>query len=267
LTEFLANPVRRRKFGARGEQLKGEQRHQFEEIIEADLEAMALELKALQGTEAKVDPKETPKRSPLPASLPRTEVRHEPESTRCNCSCTLTRVGEDVSEKLDYMPGVFRVEQNVRGKWVCRQCETLIQAPVPPHVIDKGFATTGLLAHILVAKYLDHLPLYCQEGIFDRVGLEIPRSTLTQWVGRCGVALQPLMGALREAMFGRNVLHADETPVAMLTPGRGKTHRAYVWAARRVTTRCMRTCGTCAQLPKQPGSRIADLLPHRWRTA
>ena len=222
--------MKRRKFGAVSEQMKGEQRHLFEETVEADLEAMTLELKALQRTEAKAEPKQTPKRAPLPASLSRTEVHHEPESTRCNCGCTLTRIGEDVSEKLDYTPGVFSVERHVRGKWVCRQCETLLQAPVPAHVIDKGLPTTGLLAHVLVAKYLDHLPLYRQEGIFGRAGLEIPRSTLAQWVGRCGVALQPLVDALREAMFERSVLHADETPVAMLAPGQGKTHKAYIWA-------------------------------------
>lgn len=222
--------MKRRKFGASSEQLKGEQRHLFEETVEADLEAMALELKALQRTQAQAAPKETPKRAPLPLSLPRTEVRHEPESTLCACGCSLIRIGEDVSEKLDYQPGVFTVERHVRGKWVCRECETLVQAPVPPHVIDKGVPTTGLLAHVLVAKYLDHLPLYRQEGIFGRAGLEIPRSTLAQWVGRCGVALQPLVEALREAMAERGVLHADETPVSMLAPGTGKTHKAYVWA-------------------------------------
>ena len=222
--------MKRRKFAVCSEQMKGAQRHLFEETVEADLEAMALELKALQRTEAKAEPKQTPKRAPLPANLPRTEVRHEPESTRCRCGCMLTRIGEDVSEKLDYTPGVFSVERHVRGKWVCRACETLLQAPVPAHVIDKGLPTTGLLAHVLVAKYLDHLPLYRQEGIFGRAGLEIPRSTLAQWVGRCGVALQPLVDALREEMFERSVLHADETPVAMLAPGQGKTHKAYVWA-------------------------------------
>jgi hypothetical protein len=96
-------------------------------------------------------------------------------------------------------------------------------------VIDKGIPTAGLLAHVLVAKYLDHQPLYRQEGIFGRAGVAIPRSTLAQWVGICGVRLQSLVDALREALLGRAVLHADETPVAMLSPGKGKTHRAYLW--------------------------------------
>jgi transposase len=102
--------------------------------------------------------------------------------------------------------------------------------PVPPQVIDKGVATAGLLAQVLVAKYADHQPLYRQEAIFERAGVAIPRSTLAQWVGACGVQLQPLVDALRSALLERSVLHADETPVAMLVPGKGKTHRAYMWS-------------------------------------
>jgi transposase len=128
----------RRQCGAGSVQSKGEQRHLPEETVEADLEAMALELKALQRVEAQAAPKEAPKRAPLPPRLPRTAVRHEPASTLCACGCSLTRIGEDIGEKLDYTPGVFTVERHVRGKWVCRECETLVQAPVPSHVIDKG---------------------------------------------------------------------------------------------------------------------------------
>jgi transposase len=95
----------------------------------------------------------------------------------------MKRIGEDVSEKLDYTPGVFHVERHIRGKWACAKCQTLIQAPVPAEVIDKGIPTAGLLAQVLVAKYADHQPLYRQEGIFERAGVAIPRSTLAQWVG------------------------------------------------------------------------------------
>jgi transposase len=142
----------------------------------------------------------------------------------------LKRIGEDVSEKLDYKPGVFTVERHVRGKWVCDDCETLIQAPVPAQVIDKGIPTAGLLAHVMIAKFADHLPLYRQESIFGRAGLAIPRSTLAQWVGMTGVQLQPLVDALRDVVLGQKVIHADETPVQMLMPGTKKTHRSYVWA-------------------------------------
>jgi hypothetical protein len=106
----------------------------------------------------------------------------------------------------------------------------LIQAPVEPHVIDKGIPTTGLLAQVLVNKFADHLPLYRQEAIFGRSGVSIPRSTLAQWVGSCGVELQPLVDALKREILTRSVLHADETPVQMLKPGNGKTHRAYLLA-------------------------------------
>jgi transposase len=133
------------------------------------------------------------------------------------------------SEQLSPDQG-FTVVQHVRGKWACRQCETPIQAPVPAQVIDKGIPTAGLLAHVMVAKFADHLPLYRQEKIFGRAGLPIARSTLAQWVGQTGVQLQPLVDALRDAVLAEGIIHADETPVQMLAPGEKKTHRAYVWA-------------------------------------
>jgi transposase len=147
------------------------------------------------------------------------DIHHEPDSTTCGCGCQLKRIGEDVWEKLDYTPGVFTVEQHIRGKWACDECETLIQAPVPAQIIDKGIPTAGLLAQVLVAKYSDHLPLYRQEHIFGRAGVALPRSTLAQWVGICGVQLQPLVDALKWEILSHPVLHADETPVEMLKPG------------------------------------------------
>lgn len=117
-----------------------------------------------------------------------------------------------------------------RGKWTCAKCQTLIQAPVDAHIIDKGIPTTGLLVQVLVAKFADHLPLYRQEAIFGRSGVAIPRSTLGAWVGSCGVQLQPLVDALKADILSHNVVHADETPVQMLKPGTGKTHRSYLWA-------------------------------------
>jgi transposase len=222
--------LKRLKFAARSESFSGEQKSLLEEAIDADLEALARELEREQSVAATATQKEQPKRQPLPAHLPRREIRHEPVSTVCGCGCALKRIGEDVSEKLDYTPGVFSVERHVRGKWVCAQCQTLVQAPVPAHVIDKGLPTNGLLAQVLVAKYADHLPLYRQEAIFERAGMSLSRSTLAQWVGACGVELQPLVDALKAAMLSRPVLHADETPVAMLKPGHGKTHRAYLWS-------------------------------------
>ena len=220
--------LKRLKFAARSEAFNAEQKSLLEETIDTDLAALHAELDAVlpKGTVEK----NIPKRQALPANLLRREIHHEPENTTCRCGCALKRIGEDVAEKLDYQPGVFTVERHVRGKWVCAQCETLVQAPVPPHVIDKGIPTTGLLAQVLVAKYVDHLPLYRQESIFGRAGHPIARSTLAQWVGSCGAQLQPLVDALKDELLTHAVLHADETPVAMLEPGHGKTHRAYLWS-------------------------------------
>lgn len=220
---------KRWRFGARTERLSAEQAKLFEEAVEADLAAIERELEALSSATKPAD-KAQPRRLPLPAHLPRREIRHEPDSTVCRCGCQLKRIGEDVAEKLDYTPGVFTVERHIRGKWVCAQCETLIQAPVPAQVIDKGIPTSGLLAHVLVAKFADHQPLYRMSGILERAGVPIADSTLGQWVGVCGVALQPLVEALKDDLLGQRVLHADETPVAMLDPGAGKTHRAYLWS-------------------------------------
>ncbi|MBK8071139.1 MAG: IS66 family transposase [Ramlibacter sp.] len=224
--------LKRMKFAAQSERFNPEQKSLLQDEIEADLAAVASEIDGLQQESAAVSPQEKkqPKRLPLPANLPRREIRHEPESSTCRCGCQMKRIGEDVAEKLDYVPGVFSVERHIRGKWACAKCETIVQAPVAAHVIDKGIPTTGLLAQVLVAKYADHLPLYRQEEIFGRAGLAIPRSTLAQWVGICGVRLQPLVDALKAQMLQHRVLHADETPVQMLKPGNGKTHRAYLWA-------------------------------------
>lgn len=225
--------LKRLKFAARSEAFNAEQKSLLEETIDADLAALQAELDKVRPDAPSKSEKQQPKREKLPPHLPRREIHHEPQNTTCSCGCALKRIGEDVAEKLDYAPGVFTVERHVRGKWVCAKCETLVQAPVAPHIIDKGIPTSGLLAQVLVAKFLDHLPLYRQERIFERAGLAIARSTLAQWVGECGAQLQPLVDALTTELLKHDVLHADETPVAMLKPANlrdGKTHRAYLWS-------------------------------------
>ena len=226
--------LKRWKFGRSREQLDSAQASLLDEAIDADIAAIEEELEQLAPSiRANLDTRKQPKRAALPPELPRVEMHHEPESTSCTtpgCDCTLKRIGEDVSEKLDYTPGLFTVERHIRGKWTCAKCQTLTQAPVPAQIIDKGIPTAGLLAQVLVAKYADHLPLYRQETIFARAGMALPRSTLAQWVGACGVQLQPLVDALKGEILSHAVLHADETPVAMLKPGNKKTHRAYLWA-------------------------------------
>ena len=222
--------LKRLKFAARSEAFNAEQKSLIEETIDTDLAALAREIEQHSPGQKVPQDKQSPKREKLPPHLPRREIRHEPEATTCGCGCAMKRIGEDVAEKLDYQPGVFTVERHIRGKWVCAKCQTLIQAPVAAQIIDKGIPSAGLLAQVLVAKYLDHLPLYRQQAIFERAGLAIARSTLAQWVGECGVQLQPLVDALTAELLKHDVLHADETPVAMLKPGNGKTHRAYLWS-------------------------------------
>ncbi|WP_416233086.1 IS66 family transposase [Castellaniella sp.] len=224
--------LRRFRFGKRGEQLlPGVQGSLLEEAVDEDLVEIEAQLAALNPkADPASDPKDKPKRTALPPDLPRIEIRHEPHSATCTCGCQLKFVRDEVSEKLDYTPGTFTVERHVRPILACPQCETITQAPMPAYVIDKGLATPGLMAHVLVAKYADHLPLHRQEGIFARAGLRIARSTLAEWVGACGFALQPLVAALREEILAHRVLHADETPVKLLKPGSRATHKAYLWA-------------------------------------
>ena len=166
---------------------------------------------------------------------------------------TLKFVRDEVSEKLDYTPGTFTVERHVRPILACPQCETITQAPMPAYVIDKGLATPGLMAHVLVAKYADHLPLYRQEGIFARAGLKIARSILAEWVGACGFALQPLVAALRDEILAHRVLHADETPVKLLKPGsRAQPLRVFwrCWPVLWITS----SPGCCRPNRSQPSS-------------
>jgi transposase len=229
LTAELA-VYRRWKFGAKTERLSPDQIQLFEETCAADSAEIETELDQL-GSLAKEPEKRQPKRGPIPPHLPRTEIHHEPDSTTCRCGCQLKRIGEDVSEKLDYTPGQVTVEKHIRGKWACEQCETLTQAPVPAQVIDKGLATAGMLAHVLIAKFADHIPLYRLSGMMERDSqIRIAPSTLGQWTGEAGAYLQPVVDALKDSLLGCTVLHADETPVQMLDPGAGKTKRACIWS-------------------------------------
>lgn len=145
LTHEIAQ-LKRLKFAKRSEQMNPEQASLLDDLIDTDIAAIDAELQALQIAPAATEKKQKPKRTALLAEFPRTFIHHEPDNTHCPCGCALKRIGKDVSEKLDYTPGVFTVERHVRGKWVCDDCETLIQAPVPAQVIDKGIPTSGLLA-------------------------------------------------------------------------------------------------------------------------
>jgi transposase len=222
---------RRIRYGHKNEALSPEQRDLFQETLDTDLGAIQAEVEqAAPALRAKRPPTG---RKPLPEHLPRIEHRHEPESCTCGqCGNALVKIGEDVTEQLDVEPARFFVQRHIRPQYACRACETVTAAPIPAAVIDGSLAAPGLLAWVVAQKYLDHLPLYRIEQVSQRQGVGIARSTLAEWVGRVGVALQPLADRLAELLKQRAVLHADETPVAQLDPGKGKTHRAYLWTYR-----------------------------------
>ncbi len=229
------------KFGARTEAMNAEQRQLFEDTAAEDEADLQAQLKALQGDADQADTpqpaaKRKPRREQLPEHLRRVEHRHESENTTCptpECGQAMVRIGEDVSERLDVVPAEFFVHRHIRGKWVCKCCQRLVQEPVEPQIIDKGVPTAGLVAHTLVAHFVDHLPYYRLEQINARSGVHTPRSTLASWAGAGGASLAPLYDAHREFVLSAKVLHADETPVRMLQPGVGKTVKAYVWAYAR----------------------------------
>lgn len=224
--------LKRHRFGKRSEGVNRQQYSMLEELVDEDTAAIEQELERLAESRPRPEPKtRAPKRRSLPPQLPRTEICHEPEHTTCTCGCALTRIGEDISKKLDYEPGSFSVERHIRGKWACRQSKTVTQAPVTPHVIDKGIPTTNLLAQVLVSKYADHLPLYRQEQIYARAGVELPRSTLADWrtgglARSAGLRrLHRLQGRLRHGHDRSRLLGTRPTKVPRADGAHPKPHR------------------------------------------
>jgi transposase len=225
--------LKRWRFGSSSESLDGSTQAVLFEAIVADT---ALEDRAAQD---EIAPPPAPPRSKrqavrqaLPANLPRIERHHEIDATHCACGQPLKRIGEEVSEQLDCVPAQFFVLRHIRGKYACACCQTVQAEPMPAQMIDKGIPAPGLLAQVVIAKHDDHLPLYRQTEIYARSGVHIPRSSMAQWIGVCGVRLAPVAEALREFILSQAVIHADETPVKLLAPGQGKTKRAYVWVYR-----------------------------------
>ena len=178
-------------------------------------------------------------RQPLPAHLPRERVEHEPACACPACGSTrLSRIGTDERELLEYVPSHFKVVVHVRPKLSCRQCETITQPPLPSLPIERGRPGPALLAHVLVSKYCDHAPLYRQSGIYARGGVELDRSTLADWVGQCAALLAPLAEAISRHVKLGEALHADDTPVPVLDPGRQKTKTGRLWALVRDERPC-----------------------------
>ncbi len=174
-----------------------------------------------------------PARRPLPEHLPRETVTHPTACICPRCGGELRRLGEDITEVLDYRPAVFRVIRHVRPKFTCRACEAISQAPAPSLPIRRGRASAALLAHVLVSKYCDHLPLYRQSEIYSRAGVVLERSTLADWVGQTSALLRPLIDALERHVMAGDRLYADDTPVPVLAPGTGKTRTGRLWAYLR----------------------------------
>jgi transposase len=220
-------------FGRSSEKLRG-QVEQLELTL-ADIDELLAETTPPNDAAASAVEAETPKderkpaRRPLPQALPRDVVEHAAPCACPACGGALRPLGEDVTEILDYVPGSFRVIRHVRPKLSCRACETIAQAPAPSLPIRRGRAGAGLLAHVLVAKHCDHLPLHRQAEIYAREDIDLSRSTLADMVGQTARLVRPLVDALgRHVMAGERV-HADDTVVPVLEPGLGRTRKARLW--------------------------------------
>ncbi|MEO8243419.1 MAG: IS66 family transposase [bacterium] len=181
-----------------------------------------------------IEEKDKPKRRLIPDHIPRMEVELTPGADACaDCGGRLRRIGEDVTEELEYVPGRFIVNRIVRPRLTCTSCERFVQAPLPSRPIERGRPGPGLLAHVLVSKYADHLPLYRQSQIFDREGLDLDRSTLADWVGKTTALQEPLADAIGRHVLSAEAIFADDTPISMLAPGTGKTQTARLWTYAR----------------------------------
>lgn len=215
--------LRRHRFGSTSESL---------EQLDLGLEDEEIEMARSADTappDPDAEPRRKPKRKPLPQNLPRNEAVLSPGEACGECGGSLKVLGEDVSEELDYVPGRFVVNRIVRPRMACTGCETICQAPLPSRPIEGGRPGAGLLAHVLISKYADHLPLYRQSQIFGREGIDLDRSTLCDWVGKATALLEPLADAIGRHVLSGPAIFADDTPLKMQAPGNGRTRTARIW--------------------------------------
>ncbi len=227
--KLLIAKLRRMQFGRKSEKLErqiGQLELKLEEL-ETGRVSPASESDAKLSAQAFSLVK--PARQPLPEHLPREVKTYSPQEQVCACGGRLRPLGQDVSELLEWVPGSFKVMRYVRPKLSCASCERIVQAPAPSRPIERGLAGPGLLAHVLVAKYCDHQPLYRQAEMYAPEGVELERSTLADWVGGTSRLLEPLVEALRRHVVTAHKLHADDTPVPVLAPGNGKTKTGRLW--------------------------------------
>ena len=230
--KLLLAKLHRMQFGRKSEKLT-RQIEQLELRLE-ELESKRSEQEPSASEPASVTassiPITKPTRRALPDHLPRQTRKHEPKETACpQCQGELRKLGEDVSEMLEYVPASFVVIRHVRTKLSCTKCDCIVQAEAPSRPIARGMAGPGLLAHVLVSKYCDHLPLYRQSEMYARQDVDLERSTLADWVGGSSQLLSPLVDALRRYVTAASKLHADDTPVPVLAPGNGKTKTGRLW--------------------------------------
>ena len=220
-------------------QIHGANRHRFGSTSEAldqlqlslENEEIAVTAEAADAPDPEVgEPKNKPKRKPLPEHLERKEQVLTPGDNCSKCGGGLKTLGEDITEELEYVPGRFVVNKFVRPRMACSCCEAVLQAPLPSRPIERGRPGPGLLAHVLVSKYADHLPLYRQSQIYGREGIDLDRSTMADWVGKSTALLEPLAEAIAKRVKSGSSLFADDTPLKMLAPGNKKTRTARIWA-------------------------------------
>ena len=229
---FQLGRYQRAEYGRSSERLarEAEQLELAIEALEADqAERIAGALPFVAAAIESAAEAQKPARRPLPDHLPRQEVTHPAPCACPTCGGALRRIGEDVTETLDYVPGRFKVIRHIREKLSCRTCDTVVAAPAPDHPIARGRAGAGLLAHIVVSKFDDHLPLYRQAEIFARERVSLETSTLSGWVGATAAVLAPLVDALAAEVMASDTLHVDDTPVPVLAPGTGKTKTGRLW--------------------------------------
>lgn len=225
--KLVVAKLQRMQFGRRSETLD----HNHSQLALLSDESDTAE-KVACNTEPQSSPKRRhPVRKPLPEHLPREIDLHLPDAQACpDCGSQLRKVGEDVAEQLEFIPASFKVIRHVRPKMACTAgCDCLIQASAPDKPIARGIAGPGLLAQVMISKYCDHLPLYRQSQIYAREGVDLPRSTLTDWVCQTSQLLSPLVNAIRCHAIAGNTIHADDTPVPVLSPGHGRTKTARLW--------------------------------------
>lgn len=235
--KLVIEKYRRMIFGRKSEKLSAElEQLEFRleelETAQAADEAAQAATEATQPSSTRTDAKRRsrPARKPLPEDLPREVVTHLPAHNCCpDCGGTLRQFGEDVSEQLERIPASFKVIRHVRPKFACAGCESVVEAPAPARPIDRGLPGPALLAHVLVSKYADHLPLYRQSQIYAREGADLDRSTLAGWVGAASELLTPLVDEIKKHVLAAAKIHADDTPVPVLAPGNGKTRTGRLW--------------------------------------